>query len=189
MKPLGRRRLIGGAVALACGGCARNTAPSGAGGGACAGASQGVAASYCLVASLVVRVRALAQLSVGEAKLFNVDDDVAVVVARDRDGFHALSAICTHACCIVALCLDESCADLTATPGACMDSAVGEVSPDGAGLFCPCHGSSFRIADGEPLNPPAIHPLPSYALTFEGEDGLVDTGTTVDPSTRVAPPA
>ena len=70
-----------------------------------------------------------------------------------------------------------------------MDSAVGEVSPDGAGLFCPCPGAGVRIADGEPLNPPAIHPPPSYALTFEGEDGLVDTGTTIDPTTRVAPPA
>ncbi len=59
-----------------------------------------------------------------------------VAAYRDAAGaLHLRSAVCTHARCILRWNAFETCWD------------------------CPCHGSQFSV-DGEPLNGPAIHPLP-----------------------------
>ena len=42
------------------------------------------------------------------------------------------------------------------------------------GFECPCHGSTFDAATGDVLNGPALEPLPSVAVTVEGD--LVVTG-------------
>ncbi|MBA2396010.1 MAG: Rieske 2Fe-2S domain-containing protein [Ktedonobacteraceae bacterium] len=59
---------------------------------------------------------------------------------------------------------------------------------------CPCHGSHYNV-DGEYLDGPAPRSADRFALTFSGEDIIVDTGTlnnTVphpDQTTRlIAPP-
>jgi Rieske Fe-S protein len=135
--------------------------------------------SYCLVEAFVVRVVGVASLSVGESILANVDDNTAVIVGRDDAGLFARSAICTHACCVVSLCTDETCTDLFPTPDAC-----GTSGPAGTHALCTCHGSRFQLSDGAVLNGPATRPLPAYALTLDGDDALVDTGTLADPSTR-----
>ena len=119
----------------------------------------------------------------GEAVLANVDDNTAVIVARDDDGLFARSGICTHACCIVALCADASCGTLTPSPDTCEVTEV--VRPDASeGIFCPCHGSTFRLSDGAVLTPPAVRALPSYQVTIDGPDAWVDTGVEVDPAER-----
>jgi Rieske Fe-S protein len=181
MPALNRREALQGLAAL-CVGCAgsgrdsalRDTATG------CTSASSGVSTGYCLVENLVVRVGGGALLRVGESMLGNVDDNTAVLVGRDDAGFYARSAICTHACCIVAVCDDDGCTSPNPSPESC--GTVGPVSSDR--VLCPCHGSIFRVSDGEALTGPATTPLPPYAVAVDGDDLLVDTGTEVDATAR-----
>jgi Rieske Fe-S protein len=183
-----RRALLVLAAGAASAGCGSGGTGGGGGGGSgpCATpADGGTAPGYCLVEPREVRARGAKSLAVGEALLTNVDDNTAVIVARDAKGWHALSAICTHACCLVSLCRDAACAAATSNPGECGTSP--RVSGDEATLsaVCPCHGSAFRLSDGEALSGPAKKPLPSLAMRFDGEDALVDTTTLAAPTDRV----
>src|SRR5436189_2219053 len=68
-----------------------------------------------------------------------------VVVTRDDNGdVHAFSATCTHQGCQVT------------------DVSHGQIS-------CPCHGSWFSAQTGSPVAGPASRPLPSVAVTVEGD--------------------
>lgn len=174
MQSLTRRRAL---LALAAGAplaaCGKAASPS------CATPAPGPAAppAYCLVAASVLRVPAARRLQAGQALLLNVDDDTAVVVTRDGAGYYAMSAICTHQCCLLSLCNDAACTAPSTNPGECGTSPV--ESPGAAGgLVCPCHGSAFHL-DGSVLSGPARTPLPHYALNFEGDDALVDTARIV----------
>jgi cytochrome b6-f complex iron-sulfur subunit len=57
---------------------------------------------------------------------------------------------------------------------------------------CPCHGSHYNV-DGEYLDGPAPRSADRFALSFQGQDVVIDTGTlnnTVphpDPTTRLIP--
>ena len=123
-------------------------------------------------------------LSIGQTILTKVDDQTAVLVMRDTRGFYALSAICTHACCVVSICREAGCSSTVATPQDCGTKA--EPAALATTAICPCHGSAFALTDGLPINGPAVTPLPAYALSFEGDDALVDTGTIVLVSDRVS---
>lgn len=147
--------------------------------------ANGGAAGYCLVDPLLVRTKSARLLAVGEAVLAKVDDNTAVIVARDATGFHALSAICTHACCVVSLCRDPLCATTAITPDDCGETAATAVPAPGIALLCICHGSNFNLADGAVLSGPAKKPLPAYAIAFDGDDVLVDTSTLVSAALRV----
>ena len=69
-----------------------------------------------------------------------------VVVTRDNTGeVHAFSATCTHQGC-----------------------QVTEVV--GGQILCPCHGSKFAATNGHPTAGPASRPLPSVAVTVEGDN-------------------
>ncbi|MDQ0218679.1 non-heme iron oxygenase ferredoxin subunit [Peribacillus cavernae] len=37
-------------------------------------------------------------------------------------------------------------------------------------IACPCHGASFDLHTGEPLNPPAKKPIKCFEVKVEGED-------------------
>jgi Rieske Fe-S protein len=139
--------------------------------------------SYCLVAGEMLRVPSVRNLAIGQATLFNVDDDTAVVVVRDVNGLYAMSGICTHQCCLVSLCGDDVCSKLGTNPGGCNATAVATPSVTGAAIICPCHGSAFAI-DGSVLTGPAIRPLPHYGLVLDGDDALVDTSRAVGSTTR-----
>ena len=68
-----------------------------------------------------------------------------VVLTRDQSGaVHGFSATCTHQGC-----------------------QVTEVR-DGQ-ILCPCHGSRFNAANGSVVAGPAPRPLPSVAVTVEGD--------------------
>jgi len=188
--PIPRRRLLlAFATSISPVGCA-NGAPSGRApreSPGCATPSDGGGVGgYCLVDPRVFRITNGRALGVGQALLANFDDNTAVIVARDADGFHALSAICTHACCLVSLCRVSTCTDVTSNPGECRTTQPVSVDENASAIVCPCHGSSFRLLDGTPTGGPARRPLPSYTLRFDGEDALVDTAQTVDPATRVS---
>jgi Rieske Fe-S protein len=126
-----------------------------------------------------------ALLGVGQATLFNVDDNTAVILARDAAGLYAMSGICTHQCCLVALCDNASCTMLGTNPGECNATELGTPAATGDAIICPCHGSTFAI-NGAVNTGPATKPLPHYALTLVGEDAYVDTGHEVDPATRTS---
>lgn len=179
---MNRREALRGLALLAVG-CARGRGDSGAGldtASGCSAPSDGTSNSYCLVEGLVVRVSAGASLAVGSTLLSRVDDNTAVLVGRDAEGYFARSAICTHACCLVALCDDEACASPNSSPDLC--ETAGPVTSDRA--LCPCHGSVFRVSDGVAMTGPATTPLPAYSVTTDGDDLLVDTGTEIEISVR-----
>lgn len=75
-----------------------------------------------------------------------------------REGFSALSAVCTHLGCVVSK------------------------TPDG--FFCPCHGSRFDAA-GRTISGPAPRPLPWYRVSLAPDGHLVvDSGEEVEPGTK-----
>ncbi len=87
-----------------------------------------------------------------------------VIVARDAGGVYAMSAVCTHAGCL----LDESSQTIA------------------AGLSCPCHGSLFD-GNGNVTRGPARSALQHYAVTIAADGSLtVDGSQPVAASARTA---
>jgi nitrite reductase/ring-hydroxylating ferredoxin subunit len=85
-----------------------------------------------------------------------------VVVARDANGVYGMSAVCTHAGCL----LDDGAQTIA------------------AGLNCPCHGSTFD-GNGAVTQGPAQTPLQHYAVTIAADGGLtVDGSMPVSADTR-----
>jgi nitrite reductase/ring-hydroxylating ferredoxin subunit/uncharacterized membrane protein len=76
-------------------------------------------------------------------------NDVRVMLYKEGERVYALSDRCTHRGCPLHL---------------------GQVS--GSTIECPCHGSIFRLSDGEVVRGPATVPAPSYAV--RRRDGKVE---------------
>jgi 3-phenylpropionate/trans-cinnamate dioxygenase ferredoxin subunit len=86
-------------------------------------------------------------------------DWVRVAIVRDSDGdFHAIGDACSHG--EVSL-------------------AMGDVS--GCLIECLLHGSQFDLRTGQPLQLPAVRPVPVYPLTIEDGDVFVDVDHLVAP--------
>jgi nitrite reductase/ring-hydroxylating ferredoxin subunit len=85
-----------------------------------------------------------------------------VIVARDAAGVYAMSAVCTHAGCL-------------------LDDGAGTIA---AGLSCGCHGSAFD-GNGAVTRGPARQALQHYAVSV-GTDGsvVVDGSQPVSSGTR-----
>lgn len=77
-----------------------------------------------------------------------------VAVGRDSKGLFAMSAICTHAGCI-------------------LEDNAGTIA---AGLFCPCHGSTFD-GDGQVTAGPARSPLQHYQVTVASDGSVTVDGS------------
>ncbi len=108
-------------------------------------------------------VRVCSAADVPEAGALRVEapgprgDLVPVAVVRDSDGeLHAISDTCSHQ----AVSLSE-----------------GDV--EGCMIECWLHGSAFDLRTGRPSALPAVHPVPVYALTLDGDDVLVDATTDI----------
>jgi cytochrome b6-f complex iron-sulfur subunit len=85
-------------------------------------------------------------------------DDKGVFIFSTDEGLHAISSICTHLGCIV---------------------AVGE-----AGFVCPCHGSKYNES-GKVIGGPAPRNLAWLEISRSVDGGLeVDTAMEVPPGTR-----
>jgi len=94
-------------------------------------------------------------IPVGEARDI---PELHALVVHDREGFYAISRICTHLGCVV--------------------------QPSGEGFACPCHGSRFS-ADGTVLAGPAPRPLEWLAIERAADGALVvDAARTVRLGTR-----
>jgi Rieske Fe-S protein len=128
---------------------------------------------YCNVETKQLTIPGAAAMLVGEVVLFGSDDYTAVIVARDAVGFYALSAVCTHQCCVVTLCNSSSCKMPLASPSNCAAPARSMLVAGEPAFFCPCHGSEFA-ADGSVVAGPARLPLPSVALEVRAPDIIVD---------------
>ena len=77
-----------------------------------------------------------------------------VVVGRDSNGFYAMSAICTHAGCV-------------------LEDNAGTIA---TGLTCLCHGSTFD-GDGKVTRGPARSPLQHYEVTIASDGAIIVDGS------------
>ena len=99
-----------------------------------AGSGSGGAAAPAALAST-------SDIPVGGGKIFT---DKKIVITQPQSGaFHAFSAVCTHAGCI-----------------------VGSVT--GGTINCPCHGSRFSVTNGSVVTGPAASPLPAVGIKVQG---------------------
>ena len=94
------------------------------------------------------------------ARLSDLAEDTAVRVevggrpvclARSGGEVFAIGDLCSHA-------------DVSLSEGDVEDGAV----------ECWLHGSSFDLRTGRPTGLPAVKPVPTYPVTIEGDDVLVD---------------
>ena len=74
-----------------------------------------------------------------------------VCVARSQGEVFALSDVCSHA-----------------------DVALSEGDVEDGQIECWLHGSLFDLRTGVPSGLPATRPVPTYPVTVEGDDVLVD---------------
>jgi Rieske Fe-S protein len=86
-----------------------------------------------------------------------------IAVGLDGGGLYAMSAICTHAGCV-------------------LDDGSQTIS---AGLTCPCHGSTFN-GNGAVTAGPARAPLQHYQVTVAADGSItVDGSKPVSANVRV----
>jgi cytochrome b6-f complex iron-sulfur subunit len=84
--------------------------------------------------------------------------DQRLFVIRERNRFHAISAVCTHLGCTVQ-------ADVTVE-----GSATSIDASETYRFVCPCHGSKYD-GEGTCTAGPAPRPLAWYRLSFAPDDG------------------
>ena len=77
-----------------------------------------------------------------------------VCLARSGGKVYALSDICSHA-----------------------DVPLSEGDVEDGQIECWLHGSLFDLATGAPSGLPAVKPVPTYPVTVEGDDVLVQMET------------
>jgi cytochrome b6-f complex iron-sulfur subunit len=121
---------------------------SGSTGSSSGSATDGIARcgnDYCLDLSDPANASLTA---VDGARLVTIAGQRMFVVRLDDTQFVALSAVCTHAGCIV------------------------QFSSSSSDLECPCHGSIFAL-DGSVVRGPATSPLAEYPTTYDATTDVV----------------
>jgi Rieske Fe-S protein len=101
----------------------------------------------------------ISELQVGSMLIMN-----NVVVARDANGVYGMSAVCTHAGCL-------------------LDDGSQTIS---AGLSCPCHGSTFD-GNGSVTAGPARTSLQHYAVTIAADGSIIVDGSMPVPASTRTP--
>jgi cytochrome b6-f complex iron-sulfur subunit len=112
-------------------------------------------------------------VNMGKPETYQVDSvtldaDARIFMVHTKEGFFALSAVCTHLGCLTAW------------------------KPDLGIIACPCHGSKFAMFEppnrvpGEKIDGPAPKPLPWLKMSLSDEgDLLVDRSQEIRPDTFV----
>ncbi len=90
-----------------------------------------------------VDVASTSDLPVGEGKVYSVNNQ-PVIIIHAQDGYHALSAVCTHLGCI-----------------------VGWSTQRGV-IACPCHAGFFNLS-GAVISGPPPKPLAAYQVQVQGD--------------------
>jgi len=101
-----------------------------------------------------VRVGGVAEIPDGEIRAFDTPAGRVAIAHVDHRVF-GFGDECTHQGCSL---------------------AEGEFDDREARVECPCHGSVFDVENGEPVEGPAVDPVPVYA-TRVTEDGWVEVAT------------
>lgn len=131
-----------GTAALAA--CGSGDVSAGSSGGADATNGQSSGAPESSASSGGETVTALSDVPVGGATSVKTPDGEEAIVSRRSDTeVAAFSAVCTHQGCTV--------------------------TPEGADLKCPCHGSLFDAFTGEVKNGPATEALPPINVKVEND--------------------
>lgn len=99
------------------------------------------------VGSETTDAMALAELPVGATTSVQVQGRTLLLHRADESTVTAFSNVCTHQGCLVQV-VDR---------------------PEGTAYACPCHGSNFDVATGEPFGGPAKAPLTDYQAAIEGD--------------------
>lgn len=99
-----------------------------------------------------IRVGALAEVPEGELRAYELPGG-RVAVAHVENELFALGDECTHAGCSL---------------------AEGELDEQADTVVCPCHGSAFDVRSGEPLEGPAVDPVPVFQIRVQ--DGWIEVG-------------
>ena len=94
------------------------------------------------------------ELSPGQMKLVELENDERILLANVNGEYHAVSEACTHA-----------------------DFALSEGDIMGKEVECPLHGSVFDVTTGGALSPPADEPLTVYPVRIEDGDILIGPAT------------
>ena len=101
-----------------------------------------------------VRVAGVAEIPEGEIRVFDTAAG-RVAVAHVEHRVFAFGDECTHQGCSL---------------------AEGEFDDRAARVECPCHGSVFDVETGEPVEGPAVDPVPVFAARMT-DDGWVELAT------------
>ena len=97
-----------------------------------------------------VEVEGAKTMSPGQSKMVQIGGKAAILV-RDRTGFKAFSAVCTHLGCLVK-----------------WDASRGQ-------FLCPCHAGVFDENGGVVSGPPPL-PLPIYPVKVVGDKVYIAPG-------------
>ena len=93
------------------------------------------------------RVGSRAEVPEGELRSFDLPG-LRVAIAHVENELYAFGDECTHEGCSLA------------------EGTLGEQEDT---VLCPCHGSEFDLATGEPVEGPAIDPVPVFAVRVTDE--------------------
>jgi 3-phenylpropionate/trans-cinnamate dioxygenase ferredoxin subunit len=93
-----------------------------------------------------IRVASLAEIPDGEVRAFETPAG-RVAVAQVENQLFAFGDECTHAGCSL---------------------SEGTLDDRSATVECPCHGSVFDVETGEPVEGPAVDPVPTYSVQTDG---------------------
>ena len=94
-----------------------------------------------------IRVAAFAEVPDGEVRAYETHAG-RVAVAHVENRLFAFGDECTHQGCAL---------------------SEGELDDRLATLTCPCHGSVFDVETGEPVEGPAVDPVPVFLVRVEDE--------------------
>ena len=93
------------------------------------------------------RVGSLAEVPEGELRSFDLPG-LRVAIAHVENDLYAFGDECTHEGCSL---------------------AEGKLGDQEDTVVCPCHQSEFDLATGEPVEGPAVDPLPVYTVRVTDE--------------------
>lgn len=100
----------------------------------------------------MARRKVASAAALSEGTLLRVEvDGTAICLARSGGELFAIGDRCSHA-----------------------DISLSEGEIERGGVECWLHGSRFDLRTGQPSGLPAVRPVPTYAVTVEGDDVLVE---------------